>query len=146
MQIEVFSFVDNFLSSLSNNPMTNIKNILSKKSYFSILFLICGVAPILLKLIFFGTVGPTFNFYYFVFWIPLVGLTFSMLRGWKECSLTGILIISAFLIAIISYPSNPAMDFQRQFIYQLRSWMVTAVLVSLILQLTFVRSSKQKII
>lgn len=124
--------------------MKKFKKILSKKTYFSILYLICGTAPILLKFIFSGAVGPTFSFYYFVFWIPFVGLTFSMFRGWKESSLTGVLIICAFLIALISYPVNPSMDFQRQFIYQLSGWMVTAVLMSLILQLTLVKSSKFK--
>jgi uncharacterized membrane protein YccC len=126
--------------------MKSIIKILNKNNLtFAILYLICGFAPILLKLLFSGAIGPTFNFYFLVLWVPVVGLTFSLLRGWKEVSLTGVLIISAFLISIIGHPSIPAMDFRRQFAYQLGGWMVAAVVVSLVLQIVCFRSPNHQI-
>lgn len=94
-----------------------------------------SILPVILKLLATGSIGPTFKFYFFVLWVPVVALSFSVFRNQKEAILTSLLLIGAFIVSFISYPSNPPMDFRRQIVHQLDAWLILAVLVSLVLQI-----------
>lgn len=109
-----------------------------KKSdlFFTLLLLTLVLTPILLKLFLTGSIGPTFNFYFFMVWIPVVTLSLAMLRGWQETALTGILIVIAILLSFVSYPLDPPMDFRRQIVNQSEVGIVVAVLLSIGLQIT----------
>lgn len=105
---------------------------------FIFLFLFIGFFPVLLKLFLAGSIGPTFNFYFFVLWIPALALTFSLLRSQRGALFTAVMLIGAFIISYVNYPlDTPPMDFRRQIVQQLDVWIAIAVLASLGFQIIF---------
>ena len=106
---------------------------------FIILTLSLVLLPVVCKLMINGLLGPSFNFYFFIIWIPTISITSATLRGWQESALTAILIVLAFLISFVIYPQNPLMDFRRQIVHQSYSLISIAVLISLVLQVSLKR-------
>ncbi|MFZ3231056.1 MAG: hypothetical protein WA160_12690 [Pseudobdellovibrio sp.] len=99
----------------------------------------------LMKLLVTGSIGATFNFYFFVLWVPVVTLSFSLFRGQKSAAFTSALFVGAFIIAFVSYPNDPPMDFRRQIVSQLEMWIILATLVSLGFQIIFSRLKSKNI-
>jgi hypothetical protein len=136
--------VDKFISESFNCLMKLALEKIKKNDFVLVfLFLIFGIAPIVLKLALTGLTGPKFEFYFFMVWIPVVTLALAMVRGWKEGSITGLLILGAFLIALISYPYEPLMDFRRQIVFQVDVFIVVAAVLSLGLQIVLRRRNKR---
>jgi hypothetical protein len=109
---------------------------------FSLLVFVFSILPIILKLLVTGIIGTVFKFYFFVLWLPIVVLTFSVLRNLKESIFTSLLLVGAFIASLISYPNVPPMDFHRQIVYQLEFWLIFAVLASLALRIALPRLRK----
>jgi len=120
---------------------TILEKIKKNDFLFVFLFLALGFAPIVLKLALTGLTGPKFDFYFFIVWIPTLTLTFAMMRGWKESSMTGLLFIGALLIALVTYPFDPSMDFRRQIVQQADILIVAAAVASMGLQIVLRRRS-----
>ena len=106
---------------------------------FISLYVVLAALPILLKLLLTGLTGPTFTFYFFVLWIPLLTFSFAVLRSQQGAIFTSLMIIGAFILSFISYPHNPDMDFRRQIVSQLDIWIVLAALASLAFQIAVPR-------
>ena len=112
---------------------------------FIFLFLFIGSFPILLKLLLTGSIGSTFNFYFFVLWIPAVAITFSLFRSQTGALFTTVMLLGAFIISYVHYPLDaPPMDFRRQIVQQLDIWIVIAVLASLGFQIVFLGRTKAR--
>jgi hypothetical protein len=102
---------------------------------FSLLLFGFGILPYVLKIILTGAVGPTFDFYFIVFWLPIIAICMAVVRGWGSAGITTALILISFSIAILTYPSDPPMDFRRQFVYQIEPWIILAFLISWMFQI-----------
>ncbi len=107
--------------------------------YFLFVFIIFSFLPILLKLLFTGSTGPTIEFYLIAVWLPLVSLVFSLIRGWKNFIFTLFVLIVSFSIIILNYSSAPPMNFQRQFVYEADLLIICAVGLSLLFQVVYSR-------
>lgn len=137
--------LDTFQLHVCNRHMNRIIEKLQKSNFLFICFAISlFIAPMLVKLILTGTIGPTFNFYFFIIWLPLISIALTFLNGWKEAFFVSILLITALIFSIISYPDDPAMDFRRQIVNQASFLITVACLVSLALQLYFRFKSENK--
>ncbi len=110
--------------------MTSINKVKDSDSFLVLSFLFFGSAPLLFKLVA-GSIGPTFNFYFFLVWIPALTISLAMLRGWKECSMASVLMVSAILVSLITYPMDPPMDFRRQLVHQANIHIMGAALGSI---------------
>ncbi len=121
---------------------THFEKLRKNNFLFALMFIGLSLAPVFLKFVATRSVGPTFNFYFFIGWIPLVSLSFALLKGWRESAITGILILCAILVSLVSYPIDPPMDFRRQIVHQSEALIVLAALVSLSLQLMLPRKGR----
>jgi len=137
--LKIIVYTDNFLFRAYNPLMSAlIKNLRENNFLFGVLFVGFAIAPIVLKMIS-GSLGPTFSFYFFIVWIPLVSFSFALVKGWQETAVTSVLFLCAILLSLISYPFDPPMDFRRQIVHQAEVAIVFAALASLCLQLTLHR-------
>lgn len=98
--------------------------------FFVFFFMLVVVAPVFLKMVLTGATGPTFRFYFFIVWIPVVTLLFAFLKGWQETSITGALLCIALLLSLASYPNDSLMDFRRQIVHQSYVYLITAAVTS----------------
>jgi len=127
------TLIDSVIWSVSNVAMMSILNKIKKNDlYFIGSFLVLAFGPPLFKFLIAGTVGPSFSFYYFTVWIPVVTLTLATMKGWRETAVAGILILGALIISLVNYPPNPAMDFRRQLVHQANLWIVGAAFIAIL--------------
>lgn len=122
--------------------MNSFREIIKKSdTWFVLTFLSLIGAPVLMKLALSGPIGPAFEFFFFIFWIPCTALALSMLRGWRETAITASLLVAAFLISFVTYPESPAMDFRRQLVSHASFIVFVTALVAIAAQI-FLRRSK----
>ena len=111
--------------------------------FYSILYFAMALLPLIAKVIPAGSLGPTFQFYFILVWIPLYILTFSYLRGTSNYTHSASGLVLAYILALVNYPQDPLMDFQRQIVHEIRWFMAAAYLSSWLETVVYARYWKK---
>jgi len=86
-----------------------MKILVSLALFFTVL-----CSPFFLKFILTGLIGPTFQFYFFILWLPYITLIFAILRGRREAVFTSLCVLTVVAFVLFSHRPDSLMNFQRQ--------------------------------
>jgi len=84
-----------------------------------IIGLLALIAPLALKYLATGGVGPRTSFYFFAAWTPFILLATGWMLGRIHLWVHFVFVVSIGVMTWLGFPADPAMDFMRQSSYEL---------------------------